>query len=102
MAYVNGRVDTNTVEKIWSCLKQTLHGRYIAVRPFRLNAYLDEQVFRFNGREGNDIDRFVAAPKHGWEARDVCHANSFASPWRLRPGRAARAEARRAMIARAD
>jgi transposase-like protein len=34
--YVNGRVHTNTVENFWSCVKQTQHGTYIAVRSSRL------------------------------------------------------------------
>ncbi len=100
LAYVEGRVHTNTIENFWSCVKRTLHGTYIAVRPFHLSAYLDEQVFRFNGREGNDADRFVAALK-GTDGKRVTYAALTASHprWRLRPGRAARAEARRAMTA---
>jgi hypothetical protein len=35
LAYVEGRVHTNTIENFWSCVKRTLHGTYIAVRPFR-------------------------------------------------------------------
>lgn len=51
LTYVEGRVHTNTIENFWSCLKRTLHGTYIAPRAFHLDAYLDEQVFRFNNRE---------------------------------------------------
>ena len=100
VAYVNGRVHTNTIENFWSCVKRTLHGTYIAVRPFHLNAYLDEQVFRFNAREGDDADRFVAALK-GTDGKRVTYAALTSSHprWRLRPGRAARAEARRALLA---
>jgi hypothetical protein len=72
----------------------------MAVRLFQLNAYLEEPVFRFNGREGNEADRFVAALK-GTDGNRVTYAALTASHprWQLRPGRAARAEARRAMIA---
>jgi transposase-like protein len=64
LRYVEGRVHTNTIENFWSCLKRTLHGAYIAPRAFHLAAYVDEQVFRFNAREGNDADRFVAVLKN--------------------------------------
>jgi transposase-like protein len=98
IAYVEGRVHTNTIENFWSCVKRTLHGTYIAVRPFHLDAYLDEQVFRFNAREGNDADRFVAALK-GADGKRVTYAVLTPSHprWRLRPGRVARAAARRAV-----
>ncbi|HEV2738099.1 MAG TPA: IS1595 family transposase [Candidatus Elarobacter sp.] len=99
VAYVNGRVHTNTVENFWSCVKRTLHGTYIAVRPFHLNAYLDEQVFRFNGREGADADRFLSTLQ-GADGKRMTYATLTSSHprWRLRPGRAARAEARRAAM----
>jgi transposase-like protein len=48
--YVNGRVHTNGLENFWSLLKRTLSGTYVAVEPFHLSAYVDEQVFRFNNR----------------------------------------------------
>jgi transposase-like protein len=64
--YVKGRVHTNGLENFWSLLKRTLRGTYVAVEPFHLDRYLDEQVFRFNNRATkdnplNDSDRFVAA-----------------------------------------
>jgi hypothetical protein len=61
--YVNGRVHTNTIENFWSCLKRTINGTYIAPRGWHLNAYLDEQVFRFNERHGDDADRFLKSAK---------------------------------------
>jgi len=98
IAYVNGRVHTNTIENFWSCVKRTLHGTYIAVRPFHLDAYLDEQVFRFNAREDNDAGRFVETLKGADGKRLTYAALTTTHPrWRLRPGRAARAEARRRM-----
>ncbi|HZL29042.1 MAG TPA: IS1595 family transposase [Acidobacteriaceae bacterium] len=60
--YVRGSVSTQAIENFWSCLKRTLNGTYIAVEPFHLDRYLDEQVFRFNNRINmNDGDRFVKA-----------------------------------------
>jgi transposase-like protein len=99
LAYLEGRVHTNTIENFWSCVKR-IHGTtYIAVRPFHLDEYLDEQVFRFNAREGNDADRFVATLKGADGKRVMYKALTASHPrWRLRPGRAARAEARRAAM----
>jgi transposase-like protein len=65
--YVNGQVHTNGIENFWTLLKRTLRGTYVAVEPFHLDSYLDEQVFRYNHRKdenGNkmtDADRFNAA-----------------------------------------
>lgn len=56
--YVRGRVHTNGVENFWSLLKRTIKGTYISVEPFHLEAYLDEQAFRFNEREDDDYGRF--------------------------------------------
>jgi hypothetical protein len=55
---VNGNVHTNNVENFWSLLKRTLKGTYVSVDPAHLDAYLDEQAFRFNEREHNDGARF--------------------------------------------
>jgi transposase-like protein len=52
--YVNGRVHTQGIENFWSLLKRSLRGTYVAVEPFHLDAYVDEQVFRFNNRIGKD------------------------------------------------
>ncbi len=64
--YVRGRVHTNGLENFWSLLKRTLRGTYVAVEPFHLDRYLDEQAFRFNNRATkdnplDDSDRFVLA-----------------------------------------
>ncbi len=57
--YVNGQVHTNSLENFWSLMKRNLSGTYVAVEPFHLDRYLDEQVFRFNNRIGhNDASRF--------------------------------------------
>jgi transposase-like protein len=60
--YVRGRVHTNGLENFWSLLKRGLRGTYVAVEPFHLFRYVDEQVFRFNNRKDkNDADRFALA-----------------------------------------
>jgi len=57
--YVNGRVHTQGIENFWSLLKRGLTGTYVAVEPFHLDAYVDEQVFRYNNRlKTNDAGRF--------------------------------------------
>lgn len=64
--YVRGNVHTQGIENFWSLLKRGLNGTYVAVEPFHLDAYLDEQMFRFNNRYTkdnplNDADRFMLA-----------------------------------------
>jgi transposase-like protein len=57
--YVDGRVHTNGLENFWSLLKRGLNGTYVAVEPFHLHRYLDEQMFRYNHRKddaGNKLD----------------------------------------------
>jgi transposase-like protein len=58
VAYVDGRVHTNSLENFWSLLKRGIAGTYVSVEPFHLFRYLDEQSFRFNNRKGNDSSRF--------------------------------------------
>ena len=60
--YVKGRVHTNGLENFWSLLKRSLKGTYVSVEPFHLQAYCDEQAFRYNNRlEMKDADRFCLA-----------------------------------------
>jgi ISXO2-like transposase domain/Transposase zinc-ribbon domain len=64
--YVKENVHTNGIENFWSCLKRGIGGTYIAVEPFHLFRYVDEQAFRYNNRATkdnplNDSDRFDAA-----------------------------------------
>lgn len=64
--YVEGRVHTNGLENFWSLLKRGLNGTYVAVEPFHLFRYVDEQVFRYNNRSTRDnpltdADRFHLA-----------------------------------------
>ena len=65
-SYVRGRVHVNGMENFWTLLKRSLRGTYVAVEPFHLSRYVDEQVFRYNYRKDgerklNDSDRFAAA-----------------------------------------
>jgi hypothetical protein len=60
-AYVDGTVHTNGLENYWSLLKRAIKGTYVAVEPFHLFRYLDEQAFRFNERGLNDRQRFELA-----------------------------------------
>jgi hypothetical protein len=62
--YVRGQVHTQGIENFWSLLKRTLRGTYVAVEPFHLDHYIDEQVFCYNNRAGKDnkltdTDRFA-------------------------------------------
>jgi len=82
--YVEGRVHTNTIENFWSCLKRTIKGTYIAPRPFHLDRYLDEQMFRFNAREGNDAQRFVAVLSNA-DGRRVMYRDLKKENANLRP-----------------
>ena len=45
--YVDGQVHVQGVENFWSLLKRGLGGTYVAVEPFHLFRYVDEQAFQF-------------------------------------------------------
>jgi len=64
--YVRGQVHTQGLDNFWSLLKRGLTGTYVAVEPFHLDAYVDEQAFRYNNRATkdnplDDADRFMLA-----------------------------------------
>ena len=64
--YVRGSIHTQGIENFWSLLKRGLNGTYVAVEPFHLDRYADEQAFRFNNRTTKenpltDADRFMLA-----------------------------------------
>jgi transposase-like protein len=64
--YVNGHIHTNGIENFWSLLRRALGGTYVSVEPIHLQAYIHEQVFRFNLRSRKDekitnADRFALA-----------------------------------------
>ena len=56
--YVEGNIHTNGLENFWSLLKRCLSGTYVAVEPFHLFRYVDEQAFRYNLRKLSDFQRF--------------------------------------------
>jgi transposase-like protein len=60
-SYAEGKVHTNGLENFWSLLKRSIKGTYVAVEPFHLFRYLDEQSFRFNNRKVTDGMRFLRA-----------------------------------------
>jgi len=62
--YVDGQIHTQGMENFWALLKRSLKGTYVAVEPFHLSRYVDEQVFRYNHRKDGDrkltnADRFA-------------------------------------------
>jgi transposase-like protein len=63
-SYVRDNVHTNGMENFWSLFKRTLKGTYVSVEPFHLQAYADEQCFRFNERKGTDRTRFGNVLNH--------------------------------------
>jgi len=82
--YVRGNVHTNGIENFWSMLKRSVTGTYVSVDSLHLQAYVGEQVFRFNERKGTDLARFrsvlgsVACKRLTW--KDLTnHALSAAS-----------------------
>ena len=57
--YVRDHVHTNGIENFWSLLKRGLTGTYVSVEPVHLDAYVTEQVYRYNNRKDmNDAGRF--------------------------------------------
>ena len=61
-SYVEGRVHTNGVESFWNVLKWSLR-TYIRPSVKHLDAYLDEEIYRFNERKNKDGPRFAKALK---------------------------------------
>ena len=92
MEYVNGHIHTNDIENFWSLLKRSLGGTYISVEPFHLDAYVAEQVFRYNNRkDADDFTRFASCIQgiqgNGVFQPNVACALAFASdPVNLFPG----------------
>ena len=76
--FVSGRVHTNCLENFWSCLKRTLKGTYISVRPEHLPAYVNEQVFRFNVREGFTEQQRGIVLLHGMHGKRLTYKELIA------------------------
>jgi hypothetical protein len=58
MEYVRGQVHVNGLECFFNCLRRGLRGTYIKATPEHLQAYVDEQTWRFNHRKLTDWERF--------------------------------------------
>jgi transposase-like protein len=56
--YVRGKIHTNGLENFWSLVKRMIRGTYVAVAPFHLQRYLDEECWRYNFRKLDDGMRF--------------------------------------------
>jgi hypothetical protein len=68
--YVRAHIHTNGIENFWSLLKRGLSGTYVAVRPFHLDKYVDEQVFRYNNRKDiGDSGRLALCVEQGFGRR---------------------------------
>lgn len=59
--YAEDGITTNGAENFWTLFKRCIKGTYVSVEADHLEAYIDEEVFRFNERDGKDNDRFVTA-----------------------------------------
>jgi len=69
--YVKGRVHTNGMENFWSLLKRGLKGTYVSVDPAHLQAYVDEQVFRFNNRKDLDGQPLTDSERFDMAVRQI-------------------------------
>jgi len=68
--YVNAHIHTNGIENFWSLLKRGLNGTYVSVRPFHLDKYVNEQVFRYNNRKDiGDSGRLALVVEQGFGRR---------------------------------
>jgi transposase-like protein len=72
--YVNGHIHTNSIENFWSLLKRALGGTYISVEPMHLDAYVKEQVFRFNNRKDSDDSTRFATCLMGIQGKRLTYA----------------------------
>jgi len=59
LEYVRDNVHTNSIENFWSLFKRTIKGTYISIQAEHLQRYVEEQCFRYNNRETNDLGRFM-------------------------------------------
>lgn len=56
--YARGSVHVNSCENFFCLLRRGLKGTYVRVHPDHLEAYVDEQAFRFSWRKESDWTRF--------------------------------------------
>ena len=69
--YVKDRVHVNGMENFWSLLKRSLKGTYVSVDPAHLQAYVDEQVFRFNNRKDADGEPLTDSDRSDLAVRQI-------------------------------
>lgn len=55
LQYVKGLTHTNSIENFWSLFKRGLVGSFHKVSEKHLDRYLDEFVYRFNGRKDDEL-----------------------------------------------
>ncbi len=56
--YARGSVHINSCENFFCLLRRGLKGTYVRVRADHLEAYVDEQAFRYSWRKESDWTRF--------------------------------------------
>ena len=55
LEYVAGLTHTNSIENFWSLFKRGVVGSFHKVSEKHLDRYLDEFVYRFNGRKDDNL-----------------------------------------------
>ena len=55
LEYVKGLTHTNSIENFWSLFKRGVVGSFHTVSEKHLDRYLDEFVYRFNGRKDDNL-----------------------------------------------
>lgn len=77
--YVEGRVSTNGLENFWTLTKRMIKGTYVSVESEHLEAYLGEEVFRFNERKDDDAGRFLTTLR-GTEGKRLDYQTLIGNP----------------------
>lgn len=76
--YAEGRIYTNGIENFWTLFKRCIKGTYVSVECDHLQAYIDEEAFRFNERKTKDQHRFVKAA-FGIEGKRITYKELIAT-----------------------